>query len=133
MIQYVDTDAGEYRPGVCNIGPAEIRRRRQIGYLGLAAAVVVAAALVLVDAPSWTRLAVALPVTIALSGFIQAYLRFCAGFAMAGLQNMGQLGGQVQVEDAAARAADRRKAMLINAAAITGGLVAAVAFALLPI
>jgi hypothetical protein len=29
--------------------------------------------------------------------------------------------------------ADRRKAMLINAAAISGGLAAAVAFALLPI
>ena len=133
MIQYVDTGAGEYRPGVCNIGPAEIRRRRQIGYLGFAAAVVVAAVLVLVDAPTWTRLVVALPVAIALSGFIQARMRFCAGFAMAGLQNMGELGGQVQVEDAAARAADRRKAMLINAAAITGGLVTALAFALLPI
>lgn len=133
MIQYVDTGAGEYRPGVCNIGPAEIRRRRQIGYLGFAAAVVVAAVLVLVDAPTWTRLVVALPVAIGLSGFIQARMRFCAGFAMAGLQNMGELGGQVQVEDAAARAADRRKAMLINAAAITGGLVTALAFALLPI
>jgi hypothetical protein len=133
MIQYVETDAGEYRPGVCNIGPAEIRRRRQIGYLGLAASVALAAVLLVVDAPTWTRLSIALPLAGALSGFIQAQLRFCAGYAMAGLQNMGALGSQVQVEDSAARLADRRKAMLINAAAISGGLAAAVAFALLPI
>ena len=133
MIQYLDTDAGGYRPGVCNIGPAEIRRRRQIGYLGLAAAVFVAAVLVLVDAPTWTRLAIALPVAGALSGFIQAQMRFCAGFAMAGVHNMGQLGAQVPVDNDAARSADRRKAMLINAAAIAGGLAIAVAFALLPI
>jgi hypothetical protein len=133
MIQYVDTGAGEYRPGVCNIGPAEIRRRRQIGYLGLAVAVALAAALLALDAPAWTRLIIALPVAGALSGFIQAQTRFCAGFAMAGLQNMGRLGEQVQVEDAAARAADRRKAILIQAAAITGGLAAGMIFALLPI
>lgn len=133
MIQYLQTDAGEYRPGVCNIGPAEIRRRRQIGYLGLAASVGFAAVLLLIDAPAWMRLAIALPVAVALSGFIQARMRFCAGFAMAGVQNMGELGRQVHVEDAAARSADRRKAMFINAAAITGGLVAAVIFALLPL
>jgi hypothetical protein len=130
MIQYVDTGAGEYRPGVCNIGPAEIRRRRQIGYLGLAAAVAVAAALLALDAPAWTRLIIALPVAGALSGFIQAQQRFCAGFAMSGLQNMGE---QVRVEDAAARAADRRKAILIHGASIAGGLAAGIAFALLPI
>ncbi|MGD8486581.1 MAG: hypothetical protein PVH07_08095 [Chloroflexota bacterium] len=133
MIQYVDTGAGEYRPGVCNIGPAEIRRRRQIGYLGLAAAVAVAAALLALDAPAWTRLIIALPVAGALSGFIQAQQRFCAGFAMSGLQNMGELGEQVRVEDAAARAADRRKAILIHGASIAGGLAAGIAFALLPI
>ena len=133
MIQYVDTCAGEYRPGVCNIGPAEIRRRRQIGYLGLAAAVAIAAVLLALDAPAWTRLVIALPVAGALSGFIQAQTKFCAGFAMAGLQNMGELGQQVQVEDAAARSADRRKALLIQGAAIAGGLAAGILFALLPI
>jgi len=132
MIQYVETGAGEYQPGVCNIGPAEIRRRRQIGYLGLAAAGALAAVLLLIDAPAWTRLAIALPVAGALSGFIQARLRFCAGFAMSGLQNMGELGDQVQVEDSAARAVDRRKAMLIHGASIVGGLAAGIAFALLP-
>lgn len=133
MIQYVETGSGEYQPGVCNIGPAEIRRRRQIGYLGIAAAVGLAAVLLALDAPAWTRLAVALPVAGGLEGLIQARERFCAGFAMAGLQNMGELGAQVQVEDDEALAADRRKALRIHATSAAGGLVAGVAFALMPV
>ncbi|MEX1333960.1 MAG: hypothetical protein AB1Z66_01520 [Candidatus Limnocylindrales bacterium] len=132
MIQYVD-DTTAYQPGVCNIGPAEIRRRRLIGYLGLAAAVVVALLLLAVDAPAWMRLGLALPVAVGLEGLIQARERFCAGFAMAGLQNMGELGSETAVEDDEARAADRRKAMRIHATAIAGGLIAGVTFAVLPI
>ncbi|MEX1296523.1 MAG: hypothetical protein AB1Z67_10160 [Candidatus Limnocylindrales bacterium] len=132
MIQYVD-DTTAYQPGVCNIGPAEIRRRRLIGYLGLAAAVVVALLLLAVDAPAWMRLGLALPVAVGLEGLIQARERFCAGFAMAGLQNMGELGSETAVEDDEARAADRRKAMRIHATAIAGSLIAGVTFAVLPI
>ena len=133
MIQYVETATDGYQPGVCNIGPAEIRRRRQIGYLGLAGALALATVLLAVDAPAWTRLVVALPVAGALSGLIQAQLRFCAGFGMAGLQNMDELGAQVQVEDTEARARDRRKALQIHATSIAGGLAAGIAFALLPL
>jgi hypothetical protein len=132
MIQYLDQAARQYQPGVCNIGPAEIRRRRRIGYLGLAGTAILAAALLVSGAPDWMRLAIALPMAVALSGLIQAQLRFCAGYGMAGLQNMGEPGQQARVEDGAARAADRRKALLINAASMAGGLAAGIAFALLP-
>ncbi len=133
IMQYIDTTNSGYQPGVCNIGPAEIRRRRQIGFLALFGAVALAALLLAFDAPAWTRLALALPVAGALEGFIQARERFCAGFAMAGLQNMGEIGEQVAVEDAEARAADRRKAIRIHATALIGGLAGGVAFALLPL
>ena len=133
MIQYVDTDTSRYQPGVCNIGPAEIRRRRQIGYLGFAAAAALFIALLAIDAPVWSRLLVALPVAGGLDGLIQARERFCAGFALSGLQNMGELGEQVAVDDAEARAADRRKAMRIHATAAVGGLVTAIALVLLPV
>lgn len=133
IMQYIDTGTSSYQPGVCNIGPAEIRRRRQIGYLGLAGAVALAILLLAVDAPTWTRLALAIPVAGALEGFIQARERFCAGFAMAGVQNFGELGTQTTIEDAEAVAADRRKAMRIHATAIAGGLIAGVTFALLPL
>ncbi len=132
-MQYIDTNDSSYQPGVCNIGPAEIRRRRQIGFIGLIGAVALAGLLLAIDAPAWTRLALALPMVMALEGFIQARERFCAGFAMAGLQNMGDLGSETAIEDDEALAADRRKALRIHATAIAGALAAGVAFALLPL
>jgi len=125
-------DAGEYVPGVCNIGTAEIRRRRQVGYRGLVATLGLAGALWLVRAPAVTRLSVALPAAISISGFIQARSRFCAGFGMAGLQNFGALGAAVRVQDRAARAADRRRAMRINVISTVGGIAVAALCALLP-
>lgn len=132
MIDDHDAAVSEYRPGVCNIGPAEIRRRRQTGYVGLAAAAALGAGLLAASAPRWARLAVALPVAAGLSGLIQARLHFCAGFGMAGLQNMGALGEQQRVEDDEARAADRRMSLRIQAVSVAGGLVAGVVFAVLP-
>jgi hypothetical protein len=126
------TDAGQYRPGVCNIGPAEIHRRQQVGYAGLVATLGLGAALWLLRAPAVVRLVVALPAAISMSGFIQARSHFCAGFGMAGLQNFGALGDEVRVEDEAARAADRRRSMRINVVSTVGGIAVAVLCALLP-
>lgn len=128
MIEYQQLGDGEYQPGVCNIGPAEIERRRRSGLVGLAAAVVVAVALLISGAPAWSRLAVAAPMALALSGFIQARCKFCAGYGLAGLQNMGRLGDEQRVEDEAARRADRIRALRIQAASIGGGLLVGVAF-----
>jgi len=44
------TAVNEYRPGVCNIGPDEIARRRMAGHVGLLAAIVLFAVLVAIDA-----------------------------------------------------------------------------------
>jgi hypothetical protein len=125
-------DDGRYQPGVCNIGPAEIAHRRQVGYAGLAGAVALAVLLRLVHAPAWLRLSVALPAAVSISGFMQARSRFCAGFGMAGLRNFGDLGEEVRVADPEARAADRRRSLKMNAAATAGGLAVGIASALLP-
>ena len=45
----------DYRPGICNIGPAEIARRRRAGHVGLLVTIVAFAALVVIDAPPLTR------------------------------------------------------------------------------
>ena len=133
MIEYMDESNDRYQPGVCNIGPAERRRRRQVGWLGTIATFGAAALLVLFDAPAISRMIIALPAAAAISGFLQAHLRFCAGFATAGLQNLGELGEAQRIEDADGRSADRRKAWLIYAASIVGGVAIAAAFALLPV
>ena len=130
MIEY--SDDGPYQPGVCNIGPAEIRRRRQVGYAGLLATIGLGACLWLLRAPTWVRLAVALPAASSISGFLQARSHFCAGFGMAGLQNFGDLGEEIRVVDAEARAADRRRSLRMHAASAAGGMVIAVVYTLLP-
>src|SRR4051812_26145032 len=60
---------GTYQPGACNIGPAEIARRRRAGHVGLAASVTLLGALVVLDTPPATRLLVALPAAVAASGY----------------------------------------------------------------
>lgn len=132
MIQYVDSP-DSYQPGVCNIGPAEIRRRRHIGYVGVAAAAVLGLFLLAVDAPAAARLLIALPLAGGIEGLIQARLKFCAGYGLAGLRNMEGIGQAERVEDAAARAVDRRRALVIHAAAALAGLAVAVPFTLLPL
>src|SRR5262245_8951708 len=92
----------QYRPGVCNIGPAEIAARRRSGHVGVIAAIVLFVVLVALGVPPIARLVVALPVAITASGYLQAYLKFCAGFGALGVFNFGSLGTTNRIEDAAA-------------------------------
>jgi len=121
-----------YRPGVCNIGPREISRRRRAGHVGLAATIGLLALLVAVDAPPVTRLALAIPATISASGYLQARLKFCAGFGQLGIMNFGELGDSVVVADDQARAADRRRARQIGFASMAVGGAVGVLAVLLP-
>jgi len=122
-----------YQPGVCNIGPAEIRRRRRSGYWGLGVAVVfLLVAFALGWAAPW-RLLVALPVFLAAQGFLQAAFHFCVGFASRGLYNFGDLGLEESVQDAEFRRTDQRKALLITLLAFAIAAVAALLAYLIPI
>lgn len=126
-------DNAQYQPGVCNIGPAEIARRRRAGHVGAAAAVGLLAVLVVVDAPSITRLLIALPAAVSASGYLQAHFRFCVGFASLGEFNFGELGEQQHVADAQARARDRARGLQLGLAASLIGLAVGVAAVLLPV
>ena len=133
MIQYLDEPQG-YRPGACNIGPAEIRRRQAGGVLGIVAAFGLGALLLILDAPP----AGAAPRRAAAgrwasAGFLEARLHFCANYGWRGIRNLGAIGDIERVEDAEARRADRRKALAIFGTAAAGGLAVALLFALLPI
>ena len=122
-----------YQPGVCNIGPAEIRRRRASGWWGLAIAVVfLGIAFAFGWAAPW-RLLVALPVFLSAQGFLQAAFHFCVGFASRGLYNFGDLGGEESVQDAEFRRKDQRKALLISLLAFAIAAVVGVVAYLIPI
>jgi hypothetical protein len=130
------TDPGTpalYQPGVCNIGTDEIARRRRSGHLGTLAAIGLLAVLAAIGAPPVTRLIVGLPAMIAASGYLQAHLRFCAGFGFIGVYNFGRRGSTQPVVDPASRARDRAMALRISLASFAIGLLVGVVAALLPV
>jgi hypothetical protein len=126
-------EAVAYRPGVCNIGPDEIARRRRAGHVGVLASLVVLGVIVAIDAPPLARLVVAMPAAGAVSGYLQARFRFCARFGSRGVFNFGPLGRTETVADPAARARDRAMARRIGAASLAVGALVGVLAVLLPL
>lgn len=122
-----------YEPGVCNIGPAEIARRRRIGHAGLLVSAALLAVLLVTGAPHWTRLALVLTAAVSASGYLQARLHFCAGFGSTGAYNFGALGTVERVADQGARSRDRRRSLEIQLASLAVGLVVGCSAALLPV
>lgn len=127
------TTGTDYRPGICNIGPAEITRRRRAGHIGLVVTLVLFVVLVALHLPPVVRLIVGLPAAGAASGYLQAAFKFCAGFASRGLFNFGELGETHAVVDAEARARDRSRANQILLGSLAVGIVAAVVAAVVPL
>lgn len=124
---------GAYEAGVCNIGPAEIRRRWLAGHVGLVGALGMVAALIAVGAPSVTRLLVIAPAAISASGYIQARSRFCANYGWRGVFNVGAtVGDPASIEDPIARASDQRRALRIGMQSLAIGVVSGIAAMTLP-
>ena len=122
-----------YQPGICNIGPAEIARRRRAGHVGLIAAVTLLAVLVAIGAPPLARLLVALPAAAAASGYLQAWLKFCAGFGSRGIFNFGPVGQTEQAPEGDARARDRARSRQIGLASLAIGVAVGLVAMILPL
>ena len=123
----------EYQPGICNIGPAEIARRRRAGNVGLVVSVILLAILVAVSAPPFARLLVALPAAAAASGYLQAALKFCAGFGSRGPFNFGPVGPTELALDPSDRARDGARARQKGLASLAIGVAVGIVAALLPL
>lgn len=132
MIEPSPADPG-YHAGACNIGQAEIRRRRDFGLLAAAVTIVLAVILVATGSPPWMRLLLFFSATGAAVGFLQARHRFCVSFAIAGVSNFGPLGREERVADAADHRADVVAAAKLLALSALIGSIVAVAFALIPV
>jgi hypothetical protein len=122
-----------YQPGVCNIGPAEISRRRRSGHVGAIVAIGLFIVLVALGVPPIWRSLVALPAATGAVGYLQARRHFCAGFAMQGVFNMGELGSQASVIDPAAARRDRAAAIRLFLQAAGIGLLVGVVAVVLPV
>jgi hypothetical protein len=128
-----ETHEGSYQPGVCNIGPAEIARRRRSGHIGLAITIVLFVVLVVLHVQPLVRLIVGLPAAGAASGYLQAAFRFCMGFASRGIFNFGELGQTHDVVDPEAHARDRSRANRILLGALAVGIVVAIIAVVVPL
>jgi hypothetical protein len=118
-----------YQPGVCNIGPAEIRQRRRMGWVGLAVTVVY---LVLAFALAWPpalRLLAFLPAVLSANGFLQGAFHFCVRFGTQGLFNFDDLGKEEAVHEKEYRKLDQRKAIqIVVYSVLIAAVVAVVAY-----
>ncbi len=121
-----------YIPGVCNIGPAEIKLRKLYGTIGLYVTVILFAVFMVVGVSSPWRLFIFIPATVSATGYLQAKFHFCVGFGTRGLFNMGtSLVTPEAVEKAEYRRKDQRKALTIaGLSALIGAVVTLVVFLL---
>jgi len=119
----------EYRPGVCNIGRAEIARRKRVGWIGAIATAVLWLVLVFFHVSAVWRLMLFFTAVIAAIGFLQAYMHFCADFGFRGVFNLGPQVGRTETVEEEFRRRDRRKALQIVAYSILiAALLVTIAF-----
>ena len=114
----------EYIPGVCNIGPAERAKRRQTGFVGLLASIILMVTLVAIGAPRGWRFLLIIPLSAAALGFLQDSFHFCIGFGLKGLYNVINSAGKTDsITQAEYRVKDRQKAMTILWLSLAIGVV----------
>ncbi len=112
--------------GACNIGREEITRRRNVGWVGVGLTFILLAILIMIGAGRWWRLFVFVPAALSASGFLQARMHFCAGFARIGIYNFGSIGEKHNVPDVSSKAKDRKRGNQISLYAALIGIVTAV-------
>ena len=102
-----------YQAGVCNIGGAEVARRRQVAILGGMLFLALALYSIIQNFSPIATLVLIAPASIFAIGFVQSRKRFCLAYGLMGTFNFQKLGSITKVEDKAALAADRRMAFQI--------------------
>jgi hypothetical protein len=121
----------QYEAGVCNIGPSEVARRRQVAYLGGALYISFVAVAIFKNFSSVSTIAALFPALIFSVGLIQSRRKFCLAYGLMGSFNFAKLGSLTQVEDQMSLKADRSTALSILAQSLgLALLLACVAIAL---
>jgi hypothetical protein len=115
----------------CNIGPAEIARRRRLAVLLTIVTGLVIAAVLAADVPTLGRLVV-FPFGAAVGvTWLQVLRKFCVHFGTFGLENFGDLGDEHRVAPEI-RWADLRQSMEMLLEGLLFGLLVTVAVLQLP-
>lgn len=116
----------------CNIGPAEIERRRRVAITITIGTALVAAALLAAAMPQLARLVLWPFAAGSAVAWLQVTERFCVRFGALGVENFGALGAERRVASDQL-AADRQRAMRLIGQGTLAGLVVTAAFVVLPV
>jgi hypothetical protein len=103
----------QYQAGVCNIGGAEVAKRKQLSYVGGLIFILFLLTAVIQDF-SLTQTSVAMAPAILFSvGFIQSRRKFCLAYGLMGTFNFAKIGTLTRIEDRDSLKADRGTAISI--------------------
>lgn len=103
----------QYQAGVCNIGGAEVARRRQVAIFGGVTYLALAMYSIVGNFSPLASLLLMAPASIFAIGFVQSRKRFCLAYGLMGTFNFQKLGSITKIADKAALAADRKMALKI--------------------
>jgi hypothetical protein len=117
-----------YQAGACNIGPSEIKRRRQGALVGAVLFAVTTLLFVVTDASTSTRLVSFIPALLFAVGMIQSKRRFCVAYGFMGVFSFEKLGDTKKVTVNQDLKADKKYAvkLLLQSVAIAIVLTALV-------
>lgn len=124
---------GDYIPGTCNIGPAEIKARRNFAIYAAILGIALIVLLLIFHVSKIWRLTLFLPAASFFIGFQQWYNHFCVSFGMKGVFNFGNIGETFTVDQQENFKKDRMKAQKMLAIGIFFGLIIAILFYILPL
>ena len=121
----------QYQAGVCNIGGAEVKRRKQVAKIGSTFFLITAIYLILTGANSSSAAFAFLPAILASVGYVQSRKKFCFAFGLMGTFNFAEAGKMSKVASKEELAADRRMALSIIAQSMGLALLATILLAFL--
>ena len=117
-----------YQAGACNIGPSEIKRRRQGALVGAILFAITTILFVVTDASTSTRLVTFIPALLFAVGMIQSKRRFCVAYGFMGVFSFEKLGDTKKITVNQDLKADKKYAvkLLLQSVAIAIVLTALV-------
>ena len=130
-VSETDGDNSGYISGVCNIGPQEIKKRRDALFFSAAFLVIIIIMIQLFHANHLWRLVIFLPALSLGVGFQQWYFKFCVNFGLRGVFNFGDLGKTYTVDQKEYFKKDRLRAITFIVTALFFAVVAAVVYYLI--
>ncbi len=103
----------QYQAGVCNIGGAEVKRRKQVAKIGATFFLITSVYLILTGAESTSAAFALIPAMLASVGYVQSRKKFCFAFGLMGTFNFAEAGKMSKVVSKEELSADRRMALAI--------------------